>query len=747
MLVYLYTLCLQDNPEPGTAFKIELADCVKSADFERAYAIFEKYMMAGVPATGHIYSLLFNIAARATRVPPSTVSAAWTVYQDMAGRGVPMSEAVYASLIRICSIGGDVGRAQELLAHMKERGLEPRLRSYSPILFACAHAGRAEGAAAIAREMEGAKLVFTQIEYAALLRAFALAGDHEGVQSVLCRIAESVPHCDSLLAGEMREYFTGGTEAARARLAQGKEIEPPEAWHSVSGIPVTKWATSSSSGSGSAGAASSSSPPPIVSPWPWRVLSSTVDPSSATCAATGKAMPSVDISLEAKKELMQQCVSLLATAKQKAMFAHFQDFIARHGPFDVIVDGANVGFNNQNFSDGAFSYTQVDAVVKAFARKGYKVLLVLHKRWLQDNVVADGEARRTVKKRVNHYAARARGEVDGETGKVMEGPASGDTKPQLWRPGGSSSSSSREDAQEEGQEGVGGGASASPGQEEGEDRGDDDSYDSAEERGDFGAEEAIPADSPAVEWAYGGAGMSPTRAAAVRAAGGDPTIAWTAEQDSEAAPGVVAGWKAEKDCMLFSVPVGFNDDWFWLYASLASQVMKEEGRVGDKYVPQQATAGAGSEGSSSSSSVVERSPLDSLPAALSSVPPAHQPVWLLSNDFMRDHHWQMLHVAAMTVWRDRHQVHMKVQAAVDAVSKSRYRACQLTFPLPYSHIIHRMGDGSSWHVPLGPPPARDPHGKEEQQGRLEKGEWLVATRTDMLQGGAGSPGNSTKLMQ
>lgn len=630
-----------------------------------------------------------------------------------------MSEAVYASLIRICSIGGDVARAQELLGDMKGRGLEPRLRCYSPILFAMAHTGQAQGAAAIAGEVEGAKLVLTQIEYAALLRAFALAGDHAGVQSVLCRIAESVPHCDSLLAAEIRDYFTGRTEEARAAARAGKEVEPPEAWHSVSGIPATTFVGSSGSGA------------PILSPWPWRVHSSTVDPSTALCATTGKAMPSVDISLEAKKALMEQCVSLLATPKQRSMFAHFQDFLSRHGPFDVVVDGANVGFNNQNFSDGAFSYTQVDAVVKSFARKGYKVLLVLHKRWLQEHVLADGDARRAYKRKVNHYAARARGEVDEETGKLKEGA---EAKPQLWRPTGGDSSGGKSKASVPV---PGAAASASRGQEDGEDGegevADDDSYDSGEERGEFGSDvDSLSGEGGGGEdeWTYGGTAMSPARAAAITAAGGDPAIAWSAQHDSEAAPRVVEGWKAEKDCMLFSVPVGFNDDWFWLYATLASQAMKDEGRVGDKYVPAVGAGAGGGGAAASSTAQVVRSPLDALPSALLSVPPLHHPVWLVSNDFMRDHHFQMLHTAAMTVWRDRHQVHMKVQATVDGASKSRYRGLQLTFPLPYSHIIHRVGDGSSWHFPLCPPPARDPHGKEEEQGRLEKGEWLVATRVD-----------------
>lgn len=36
-----------------------------------------------------------------------------------------------------------------------------------------------------------------------------------------------------------------------------------------------------------------------------------------------------------------------------------QGWLDRHGPFDVIVDGANVGLFNQNFGEGGFNFYQV----------------------------------------------------------------------------------------------------------------------------------------------------------------------------------------------------------------------------------------------------------------------------------------------------------------------------------------------------------------------------------------------------
>lgn len=36
-----------------------------------------------------------------------------------------------------------------------------------------------------------------------------------------------------------------------------------------------------------------------------------------------------------------------------------QGWLDRNGPFDVIVDGANVGMFNQNFGEGGFNFYQV----------------------------------------------------------------------------------------------------------------------------------------------------------------------------------------------------------------------------------------------------------------------------------------------------------------------------------------------------------------------------------------------------
>lgn len=39
-----------------------------------------------------------------------------------------------------------------------------------------------------------------------------------------------------------------------------------------------------------------------------------------------------------------------------------QEWLDQYGPFDAIVDGANIGLYNQNFGDGGFNFFQVCAM-------------------------------------------------------------------------------------------------------------------------------------------------------------------------------------------------------------------------------------------------------------------------------------------------------------------------------------------------------------------------------------------------
>ena len=62
----------------------------------------------------------------------------------------------------------------------------------------------------------------------------------------------------------------------------------------------------------------------------------------------------------------------------------FIEWSDRHGPFDTIVDGANVGMYNQNFEDARFNFSQVERLMALLREErgpdAKPALLVLHQR-------------------------------------------------------------------------------------------------------------------------------------------------------------------------------------------------------------------------------------------------------------------------------------------------------------------------------------------------------------------------------
>jgi len=118
----------------------------------------------------------------------------------------------------------------------------------------------------------------------------------------------------------------------------------------------------------------------------------------------------------------------------------------------------------------------------------------------------------------------------------------------------------------------------------------------------------------------------------------------------------------ERMGILYKTPINCNDDWFWLHAALKYRTL------------------------------------------------------VLTNDEMRDHHFQMLSPRIFLRWKERHQVHFSFgewetsttttngsssdDNNNDNTRRRRGRHVELTFPLPYSRRIQRVEEGKGLVIPL-----------------------------------------------
>jgi proteinaceous RNase P len=114
---------------------------------------------------------------------------------------------------------------------------------------------------------------------------------------------------------------------------------------------------------------------------------------------------------------------------------------------------------------------------------------------------------------------------------------------------------------------------------------------------------------------------------------------------------MVEGWK--EDGILFVTPSGANDDWYWLFACLSAG---KQGRV-------------------------------------------------VSSDFMRDHHFQMLSNRDFNRWRERHQVFFKLgnweagEFSEEEKAVIRRREVILEEPTPYSRRSQFDPDTNTFYFP------------------------------------------------
>eukprot|EP00927_Polykrikos_kofoidii_P075320 TRINITY_DN7145_c0_g1_i4.p1 TRINITY_DN7145_c0_g1~~TRINITY_DN7145_c0_g1_i4.p1 ORF type:complete len:559 (+),score=102.26 TRINITY_DN7145_c0_g1_i4:34-1677(+) len=266
-----------------------------------------------------------------------------------AGNGGKPPETCVTSVVRICCVVGGVQRALELVAQATAAGMKPKLRTWSPILSQAAAARDSRTCDRIWQEFSQVGLEPQDQEFAAMLRS--LQGLPDRQLSVLERLLEELPApSDPPLLEEIGRVF--GVEGA----VGVREADPPYA-----------------SGREECGQR-------------WRVGWSSVS-ADGRCTLTGRTLRALDVSDEDVAALAD-CSALLAeSAGCKRSFRSFRKWLQEQAPYDVIIDGANVGFSNQNHEGGFFQYNQIDAVVRHLRQTGRRTLLVLHTRWLRLDAV------------------------------------------------------------------------------------------------------------------------------------------------------------------------------------------------------------------------------------------------------------------------------------------------------------------------------------------------------------------------
>ena len=272
-----------------------------------------------------------------------------------------VKETSFSSIIRTACGCAQPHVALTYVSEMRKRRTTCKARSFLPILTAFAEVGDAAGARCTLQAMQDADVPLTEQAYRSVFQAVA-ARLNAGDAGVRTAVVTQVGPCKDDTSAGWKDYVQ------QLLMQMTHDIYQLEAG--------TADAIQAVFSAGPAGAA------PSNASAPWQTAEGTVS-AEGLFSANGHRMRSVDLTTQELAELAQQARELACTSDRRtAQFEAFDAFLNKAGPIDILIDGANLGFFNQNFAGGAFSHAQIDAAVRHFSAQGLRVAVVLHSKWL-----------------------------------------------------------------------------------------------------------------------------------------------------------------------------------------------------------------------------------------------------------------------------------------------------------------------------------------------------------------------------
>ncbi|KAK9100966.1 hypothetical protein Scep_024396 [Stephania cephalantha] len=279
------------------------------------------------------------------------------IYENMLLKKIPLNEAALTSVARMAMSMGDGIMALDMVKQMKELGIKPRLRSYGPALFTFCKNGDLENAFMVEKQMLEAGVHPEEPELETLLKLSVEADNGEKVYYLLHKLRTTVRKVSYSTLVLIERWF--GSKAAsrvgKRKLDQRSIMEAMEngggGWHGQGWLGSGKW-----------------------------TIARTSVGTDGICHGCGEKLATIDLD-PIETENFVESVSSIATQREKnSSFQKFQEWLDYYGPFEAVVDAANVGLFNQQ----RFVISKVNAIVNAMRQKlpskKRPLIIVHHKR-------------------------------------------------------------------------------------------------------------------------------------------------------------------------------------------------------------------------------------------------------------------------------------------------------------------------------------------------------------------------------
>ncbi|XP_015873425.3 proteinaceous RNase P 2 [Ziziphus jujuba] len=350
----------KQNPESKFHFDLNL--CSKNNDLRLAISLYEAALSNNTRFNHHHFNALLYLCSNSVTDPSLkdlALEYGLRIFDHMSLIGIVPNEATITAVARLAAAKGDGDYAFELVKNIRKYNALPRLRTYDPALYCFCEKLEAEKAYEVEEHMGSVGVSLEEPEIAALLKVSSETGMEDRVYGYLHKLRNLMRSVSESTAKVIEDWFCGG-KASKVGEVNWEVNRIKEAvlrngggWHGQGWIGEGDW-----------------------------VLCRTNVDSNGECQSCNEKLVCVDIDHAETDRFAQSVASLAMEREVKSNFSEFQDWLEKNADYNAIVDGANVGLYQQNFSDGSFSVSQVDAVInELYNRSGKKwPLVVLHNK-------------------------------------------------------------------------------------------------------------------------------------------------------------------------------------------------------------------------------------------------------------------------------------------------------------------------------------------------------------------------------
>ncbi|CAL0313867.1 unnamed protein product [Lupinus luteus] len=285
------------------------------------------------------------------------------VYENMCLDKVQMNEAALTSVARMAMSMGDGDMAFEMVMQMKNWGISPRLRSYGPALWTFCNNGEIDKAFEVEKHMLENGVYPEEPELEALLRVSIGASKGDKVYYVLHKLRSCVRKVSLSIAYLIIDWFKCkhasriGKRKWDKRLMKEAMENNGGGWHGQGWLGRGKWE-----------------------------ISHTTIGNSGVCNCCGVQLTTIDLDLIETENFAKSLASFAIMREKKSNFEKFQKWLDTYGPFDAVVDAANVGL----FGQRVFNPSKINDVVNGISKKLHSKkfpLIILHNKRIKGEKV------------------------------------------------------------------------------------------------------------------------------------------------------------------------------------------------------------------------------------------------------------------------------------------------------------------------------------------------------------------------